>query len=183
MNLHLQSASYTATAKLLHWLMALAIVCLFAFGFYVSNMSLSPQKLQFMSYHKWAGVTVFGLALLRLIWRITHRPPLLPAHMNQLEQLAAHAGHALLYVLMFCVPLSGWLMSSAKGFQTVLFGLWPIPDLIEKNRELGKLLLTVHLGLNLLLAAVVVGHALAALKHHFKDRDDVLRRMLPFNPG
>ncbi len=173
------NTSYTSTAKVLHWLMALALVCLFAFGFYVSNMSLSPQKLQFMSYHKWAGVTVFLLALVRLSWRLGHRPPQLPAHMNKLEQLGAHAGHALLYLLMFCVPLSGWLMSSAKGFQTVLFGVLPIPDLIEKNRELGKLLLTVHLSLNLLLAAVVVGHALAALKHHFKDRDDVLTRMLP----
>jgi cytochrome b561 len=180
MNLHLQSSSYTATAKLLHWFMALAIACLFAFGFYVANMPLSPQKLQFMSYHKWAGVTVFLLALIRLSWRFTHRPPVLPAHMNTLEQFAAHAGHAMLYVLMFCVPLSGWLMSSAKGFQTVLFGVLPIPDLIGKDRELGKTLLTVHLGLNLVLAAVVAGHALAALKHHFKDRDDVLTRMLPF---
>jgi len=171
--------SYSATAKVLHWLMAAAIVCLFAFGFYVSNMPLSPQKLQFLSYHKWTGVTIFILALVRLAWRIMHRPPALPRHMGKLEQLVAHAGHVLLYLLMFSVPLSGWLMSSAKGFQTVLFGVFPIPDLLSKDRELGHLLLTVHLGLNLVLAAVVAGHVLAALKHHFKDRDDVLTRMLP----
>ena len=171
--------SYTTTAKVLHWLMAVTIICLFAFGFYVSNMALSPQKLQFLSYHKWTGVTIFLLALVRLTWRIMHRPPALPAHMGKLEQLVAHAGHGLLYLLMLSVPLSGWLMSSAKGFQTVLFGVFPIPDLLSKDRELGHLLLTVHLGLNLILAAVVIGHVLAALKHHFKDKDDVLARMLP----
>jgi len=173
--------SYTATAKFFHWLMAIAIVGLFAFGFYVSNMPLSPQKLQFLSYHKWTGVMIFILALVRLTWRISHRPPSLPAHMGRAEQLIAHAGHAVLYLLMLSVPLSGWLMSSAKGYQTVLFGVFPIPDLLSKDRELGHQLLTVHLGLNLMMAAVVVGHVLAALKHHFKDRDDVLKRMLPGN--
>ena len=169
---------YTMTAKVLHWLMALAIICMFGFGFYVGNLPLSPQKLQFLSYHKWTGVTLFTLALVRLSWRIMHRPPALPSHMGKVEQLVAHAGHCVLYLLMFSIPLSGWLMSSAKGFQTVLFGVLPLPDLIGKDRELGHLLQTVHLGLNLILAAVVVGHVLAALKHHFKDRDDVLTRMM-----
>ncbi|PRC90738.1 cytochrome b [Solimicrobium silvestre] len=173
------SAKYTSTAKFLHWLMAIAIICLFAFGFYMSNLPFSPQKLKLMSYHKWAGVTVFILALVRLSWRIMHRPPSLPAHMGRIEQLIAHAGHVMLYLLMLSIPVSGWLMSSAKGFQTVLFGVLPIPDLLSKDRELGHLLLTVHLGLNLVMAAVVIGHVLAALKHHFKDKDDVLIRMLP----
>lgn len=178
MSLATEKNVYTMTAKVLHWLMAVAIVCMFGFGFYVSNMSFSPQKLQFLSYHKWTGVTIFMLALVRLSWRIMHRPPALPAHMGKMEQLVAHAGHAVLYLLMFCIPVSGWLMSSAKGFQTVLFGVFPLPDLIGKDRELGHVLQTVHLGLNLILAAVVVGHVLAALKHHFKDRDDVLTRMM-----
>jgi cytochrome b561 len=99
--------------------------------------------------------------------------------MPKVMQLAAHAGHVLLYGLMIAIPLSGWLMSSAKGFQTVWFGVLPIPDLVTKNQELGKLLQTVHLSLNLLFVAVIVGHIGAALKHHFIDRDDVLTRMLP----
>jgi len=179
MQIDTTQTAYTSTAKFLHWLMAIAIISLFAFGFYVSNLPLSPRKLQFMSYHKWSGVTVFILALVRLSWRIMNRPPSLPIHMGGLEQLTAHAGHAMLYLLMLAIPLSGWLMSSARGFQTVLFGVLPIPDLLSKDRELGHLLLTVHLGLNLLLAAIVVGHVLAALKHHFKDKDNVLTRMLP----
>jgi len=170
---------YTATAISLHWLMAIALVALFAFGLYMTEMPLSPEKLKFYSWHKWAGVVLFLLVFVRLAWRLTHRPPTLPAHMPRGEQFIAHAAHALIYVLMFAVPLSGWLMSSAKGIQTVLFGLWPIPDLLEKNRELGHLLQTVHWGLNMFFAAVIVGHVAAALKHHFFDKDDVLTRMLP----
>ncbi|MEO8408938.1 MAG: cytochrome b [Propionivibrio sp.] len=133
------------------------------------------------SWHKWAGVSLFLLAGARLAWRIAHRPPALPGHMPRGEQWIAYVAHALLYVLMFAVPLSGWLMSSAKGIQTVLFGLWAIPDLLAKDRELGHLLETVHWGLNLLFAAIVAGHVGAALKHHFFDKDDVLTRMLPQN--
>jgi cytochrome b561 len=88
--------------------------------------------------------------------------------------------HHLLYVLMVAIPLSGWLMSSAKGFQTVYFGVLPLPDLLGKDKELGELLQTVHEILNLSLAALVVAHVGAALKHHLVDRDDVLSRMLPF---
>jgi cytochrome b561 len=116
---------------------------------------------------------------LRLLWRLTHRPPALPASMPKLMQFAAHAGHLLLYVLMIAIPLSGWLMSSAKGFQTVYFGVLPIPDLLDKNKEIGDLLALVHKSLNLLFVAVLAGHIGAALKHHFIDKDDILTRMLP----
>ncbi|HET7775351.1 MAG TPA: cytochrome b/b6 domain-containing protein, partial [Azospira sp.] len=75
--------------------------------------------------------------------------------------------------------LSGWLMSSAKGFQTVYFGILPIPDLIGKDADLGNLLKTVHMVLNYLMLALVATHAAAAVKHHLIDRDDTLRRMLP----
>jgi cytochrome b561 len=170
---------YTSTAIALHWLMAVAIIGAFALGLYMAGLPLSPDKLRLYSWHKWAGVSIFALVLVRLAWRIAHRPPALPAHMGRGEQLVAHAGHGLLYLLMLAVPLSGWLMSSAKGIQTVLFGVLPIPDLLEKNRELGDLLQTLHWGLNMLLAATVIGHTAAALKHHFVDRDDVLTRMLP----
>lgn len=170
---------YTATAIALHWLIALAIIGMVALGFYMTGLPFSPRKLQWYSWHKWTGVCVLLLALFRLGWRISHRPPALPQHINSLERLAAHAGHGMLYLLMFAIPLSGWLMSSAKGFQTVLFGVLPIPDLLERNPELGNLLAGVHGGLNVLLIAVVIGHAAAALKHHFIDKDDVLTRMLP----
>ncbi len=170
---------YTKTAKALHWLMAILFFGLLALGFYMHDLPLSPEKLKLYSWHKWAGVTAFLLVWLRLFWRVTHRPPALPANMPKTMQLAAHAGHLLLYVLMIAIPLSGWLMSSAKGFQTVWFGVLPIPDLIGKHKETGDLLQTLHMGLNLLFAAVIAGHIGAALKHHFIDKDDILKRMLP----
>lgn len=178
---HTPSAHYDATAKLLHWLMALMIFCLLGLGFYMQGLPLSPQKLQFYSWHKWAGVTVFFLALLRLVWRATHQPPALPGHMSTLERWGAKLGHFALYALMVAIPLSGWLMSSAKGVPTVWFGVVPLPDLLDKSEALGSLLEATHKYLNWLLIATLVGHVGAALKHHFIDRDDILVRMLP-NP-
>lgn len=170
---------YSGFAKGLHWLMALLIAGLVALGLYMHELPLSPQKLQLYSWHKWAGVTVFVLLLVRLATRIAFPPPPLPAQMSRLQQQAAHAGHLALYLLMLAIPLSGWVMSSAKGFQTVWFGVLPLPDLVGKDKALGALLAEVHETLSWVLVAAVVAHAAAALKHHFIDRDDVLARMLP----
>jgi cytochrome b561 len=170
---------YTATAKALHWAMAILIFGLLALGFYMHDLPLSPDKLKLYSWHKWAGVSAFLLVLVRLAWRTTHRPPPLPATMAPAMRIAAHAGHVLLYALMLAIPLSGWLMSSAKGFQTVWFGVLPIPDLLAKDKETGDLLQTVHMSLNLVFTVAIAGHIGAALKHHFIDRDDILTRMLP----
>jgi cytochrome b561 len=169
---------YTSTAKALHWGTALLIFGLLGLGFYMADLPLSPYKLQLYSWHKWAGVSLWLLVLVRLFWRATHRPPALPSHMGPLERLAAHAGHGLLYLLLLAIPLSGWLMGSAKGISTVWFGVLPLPDLIGKDKELGKLLQTLHWMLNMAMVAVLLGHVGAALKHHFINKDDVLRRML-----
>ena len=173
---------YTRTAILLHWLMAVLILGLFGLGIYMADLPLSPQKLKLYSYHKWAGITVLLLALTHVAWRIGHAPPPLPASQPQWQQMAAHAGHGLLYVLIFAAPLSGWLMSSALGFPVVWFGVLPLPDLIEKNRELGELLKLAHQYLNYTFLLVVTGHALAAVKHQWLDRDGTLSRMLPASP-
>jgi len=171
------TTTYHPIAKSLHWLMAVLILGLLALGIYMSDLPLSPQKLELYSWHKWFGVTVFLLLWLRLAWRVTHRPPALPETLSAPMRLAAHAGHAALYLLMLAIPLSGWLMSSAKGFQTVWFGVLPIPDLLGRDRELGDLLQQVHKLLNLLLMLTLAGHVLAALWHHFVLKDDTLRRM------
>ena len=94
-------------------------------------------------------------------------------------KLAAHGGHLALYGLMLAIPLSGWLMSSAKGFQTVWFGVLPLPDLIGKSLELGKALSGVHWTLNVALLVIVAGHVLAALMHQFVQKDGTLYRMVP----
>ncbi len=173
------TARYTGIAQLLHWTMALLLVGLLGVGLYMHDLPLSPQKLQLYSYHKWAGVTAFLLVLLRLLWLATHRPPALPATTTPAVRRASAAVHGLLYALMLAIPLTGWLMSSAKGFQTVWFGVLPIPDLLGKDKELGDLLRQTHAILNYVLIAVALGHVAAALKHQFVDKDGLLLRMLP----
>jgi len=173
------SERYTPGAIALHWLVAILILANLALGLYTVDLPLSPQKLRFFSFHKWIGVTVFILAAARLLWRLFHPAPALPASMPAWERRAAHATHALLYVLFFAAPLTGWLFSSASGFQTVYLGLIPIPDLLSKDKALADALRLAHKSINYAMAAVILIHVAAALKHHFIDRDDVLRRMLP----
>jgi cytochrome b561 len=167
---------YTRTAIVLHWLLALLIAAGFTLGVTMADMAISPRKLQLFSYHKWIGITVLGLVAIRLIWRLTHRPPPdLP--MPRWQRLAAHATHGLLYLLMLATPLCGWLYSSAAGYPVVYLKLWRLPDLISKNPAVAKVLVQVHSTLGWAMLWVVTLHVAAALKHHFFDRDATLRRM------
>lgn len=178
--MHDTATHYSRTAISLHWLVAAAIAATFSLGVYMHELPFSPEKLRLYSWHKWAGVTIFLLVVLRLLWRMRHPVPAPVAGMPRWQQRVAGAMHALLYLLMVMVPLSGWLMSSAKGVQTVWFGVLPLPDLLGKDKELGELLETVHKSLNFSMAGLVLAHTGAALKHHLVDRDEVLARMLPF---
>ncbi|MBS1220097.1 MAG: putative cytochrome b561 [Proteobacteria bacterium] len=168
---------YSTPAVVLHWLMALLIFAAFPLGLYMADLPLSPDKLKLYSYHKWIGVTVFLLVAVRLGWRLTHTPPPLPDGTPVWQRRVSATVHGLLYLLMIAIPLSGWLMSSAKGFQTVWFGVLPLPDLLEKDRELGDLLAGVHKALNFTLLALVILHVAAAFKHHFIERQPFLQRM------
>jgi cytochrome b561 len=171
------SAHYHPVAKTLHWLMSILIIGLLALGLYMHELPLSPKKLELYSWHKWFGVTVFMLVWLRLAWRMAHPAPPPPAGLSPLLKNIARAAHVLLYALMVLIPLSGWLMSSAKGFQTVWFGVLPIPDVLPRDKELGDLLEEIHEGLNAALMLTLGGHVVAALWHHFVLKDDTLKRM------
>jgi cytochrome b561 len=170
---------YTRTAIVFHWLVALMIIGAFGMGLIMTEMSLSPTKLKYYSWHKWAGVTILALATLRLLWRLSHPAPAYPASMPAWQKSSANALHGALYVLMFAVPISGYLYTLAAGFPVVWFGLFELPVLIDKNDELKPLLKAVHFWLNMTLAAAVAMHVAAALKHQLIDRDGVLKRMLP----
>lgn len=170
---------YSTPAIMLHWLMALMIIGLFALGLYMHELPFSLQKLKLYSWHKWTGITVFVLVLARLYWRKRNPPPPMTV-IPPWQQWAAHYGHITLYTLMLIVPLSGWLMSSAKGVQTVWFGVVPLPDLLAKNEGTGELLESVHKYLNYLFMVIVAGHLAAALQHHFLHKDDTLKKMAPW---
>jgi cytochrome b561 len=175
---------YTATAMALHWLLALALVGIFAVGLYMTSLPFSPARLKLYNWHKWAGVTILALSALRLLWRITHRAPALPAAvqaaMPRWQQIAHHGTHHLLYLLFFAVPLIGWAYSSAAGFPIVLFGLLPLPDFVPADQALAGLIKPWHQISAFAMAALVLLHVAGALKHALIDRDGLLQRMSPF---
>lgn len=171
---------YTATAIALHWVVAALIAGAFAIGLIAVELAVSPQKLKLYSWHKWIGVSIALLALVRITWRLWHPAPALPSGMRRWEQHVATGTHVLLYMLLLAVPVTGWLMSSASGFPVVYFGVLPLPDLVAKDKALADTLKLVHYALNKTLLVLVVLHVAAALKHHVLDHDDVLTRMLPF---
>ena len=169
---------YTCTAIALHWLLGLAILGSFTLGVYMADLPFSPTRLKLYNWHKWAGITILALSALRLVWRLTHRPPA-PPPMPAWQSAAAHAVHWALYALFFAVPLMGWAYSSAAGFPIVVYGVLPLPDFVASDRALAESLKPLHGLLAYTLMAVVLLHAAAALKHHFIDRDGLLNRMLP----
>ena len=170
------AARYGGVAILLHWLLALMIVGAFGVGLYMADLPVSPSRLKLYSYHKWAGITILALSALRLLWRLTHRPPADPP-MPAWQARAAHATHGLLYALFFIVPLVGWAYSSAAGFPIVWFGVLPLPDFVPVDKALAEAIKPWHQRSAMLLAALVLLHVAGALKHHWIDRDGLLRRM------
>jgi cytochrome b561 len=169
---------YDGLAMLFHWVLAIAIIGSFSVGWYMADLPFSLTRLKLFNWHKWAGVTILALSALRLLWRLTHRPPAdLP--MPGWQKLGAHAVHWLLYAAFFAVPLSGWAYSSAAGFPIVWFGVLPLPDFVGKDKELAETLKQVHQLFAYGLGLLVLAHLGAVVKHVVLDKDGLLRRMLP----
>ena len=172
---------YDVIARLLHAVLGVALVGVFAVGLYMADLPFSPDRLKLYNWHKWAGVTILTLSFLRLMWRLTRRAPALPAAIREAmpawQSFAHHATHGGLYVLFFAVPLAGWAYSSAAGFPVVPFGLFQLPDFVPVSEGLADVVKPVHKYAAYGLAALVVLHVAGALKHHFVDRDGLLRRM------
>jgi cytochrome b561 len=180
MPIRTSSGRYTAVAQGLHWLIAGLIVTQFVLAIAADDLPLGAHKLALLARHKSFGMTVLMLAALRLLWRLKNSPPDLPSGMTPLERMLARSTHVAFYVLLFAMPITGWLMSSAKNYSVSWFGLFTWPNLIGKNETAFDLLRTTHHILSYILFAIAVLHILAALKHHFWNKDDVLLRMLPF---
>lgn len=174
----LSASHYTRTAVGLHWAVAGLILTALFMGWTMTDMEVSPQRLKVYNWHKWVGVTVLVLAVLRLVWRLTHRPPPLPDAVPAWQRVAAHAGHGLLYLLMLVMPVTGWIYSNYSGYPVVYLGRIPLPNLVERDRELAAVWVQIHATLGIILAVVVAGHVLAALYHQFIARDGTLTRML-----
>jgi cytochrome b561 len=174
-------------SQFLHWLIVVLLIVQVALAIRANYLPLS-RKISPLAWHKSVGITILALAVLRLLWRWVNPTPLLPGTLKPYERVLASFTHATLYILLFVMPLTGWMMSSARGFPVAWFGFFPkswfgsvqLPDLVPKNKSLYDVMLTTHHALQWVLYTIVFLHVAAALKHHFLLKDDVLRRMLPF---
>jgi cytochrome b561 len=179
LNQELDSTRYNRIAQLLHWLIAALIFTQFALAWYADELPLGVHKLALFARHKSFGMTILMLAILRVLWRVKNPPPPLPNSMSPSERFLARVTHVAFYILLFAMPLTGWMMSSAKNYSVSWFGLFTWPNLIAPDTAAFELLKSTHDSLSDLLFALAALHILAALKHHFWNRDDVLLRMLP----
>lgn len=180
MQLRNDASRYGLIAQLFHWIIVALIITQFVLANKADDLPIGAARLATLTQHKSFGLTILGLAILRVLWRFAGTTPALPVTTPRWQNRTAHASHFLLYALLFVIPLLGWFMSSARNFPVSWFGLVTLPDFIEPSRAAYDFFHAAHETAAKVLAIVAIVHALAALKHHFIDRDDVLRRMLPF---
>ncbi len=181
---------YDNVAIFLHWIIALAIILQLASGIWMVGaiQDEETQKIaySFYQYHKSLGLIILIFSIFRLFWRITHKAPALPESMTKLEKLAANTSHILLYLFIIIIPLTGWALvsTSSYGFPTIIFGLfeWPhISFLVDASNkaQLHKISSLSHKYIAFLMILLLIIHISAALKHHFINKDNILKRMLP----
>ena len=168
---------YSHIAISLHWIMAIVILTTWTIAQIAGGMPVSPERILAISWHKWLGLTVLWLVFVRLFWRATHPAPELAVRLPAWQERIMQLTHLAFYLLMIAIPIIGWLMSSAKGYTVNYFGLYELPDLVLKDKATGILLKQTHEILANILISLVALHVLAALKHHFWDKDGLLKRM------
>jgi len=171
--------TYGVVAKSFHWLLFLILTFSVVVGNFLASMPKGAEKLQAAGMHKSFGVVLLMLIMLRLVWRLINETPRLPDETTAGKAFWAKAMHRGLYVLMFAQPLSGIMMSQAAGIPVSFFGLFECPVFLNKDPELAKTFLSVHGTVWILLVISVIGHAGAALNHHFIKKDNVLKQMTP----
>ncbi len=171
---------YNISMRILHWLMAILILCLIAVGFYMEGLPKEdPIKYTLYGLHKSFGVMIIFLFVVRIITRIRSSIPPLPEGIKPLEKKLSHGIHHLLYLFMILVPVSGYVMSDAGGHDVKFFGLL-MPDFFEKNKEIGGIAHEMHEIIPYVLLGIVILHVAGAIKHRFFEpkENDVIGRML-----
>ncbi len=179
------STRFDAVSISLHWLLAALIVVAFFVGLYMADLHFSPLRFRLFNWHKWLGMVVLALSIARLVWRAAgHAPPPLPPATPTWQRTAYRVTHLVFYLLFFAVPLLGWAYTSAVGVPVVWFGWLPLPDFVPVDKPFGEeVLKPLHGFASYALAAIVVLHVAAALKHQLIDRDHLLTRMWPSWPN
>ena len=176
------TASYSAFAKTLHWLVAVLLACQFATAALMPDVHVGTPVDGTLSLHFSFGIVIAVLMMIRLAHRLRHPVAVAPGEAPRWERQLARASHLLFYAVLIVGPFLGWAAASAHGQQVSLFGVLPLPALAPLKAKWGLLAGDVHgLGMWTLLGLVTL-HAAAALFHHFIRHDGVLRRMLPVGP-
>lgn len=171
--------SYTGTAKAFHWLTVLGIALVIPLGIGMVNAEPGPLQNRLFDAHRSFGIVILVITAMRLAWRQLHPPPRLPDDLPDWQSRTALITHWTLYVLLFVIPILGWLGSNYFGASVSIFGLFTLPDLVAKNRDLAEVILRAHVACVAALVGVLALHIGAAIHHHVVRRDLVLRRMMP----
>lgn len=174
-------AEYTSTAKLLHWLMALLWLSAWFIGIAATHWRDELNAHHELTYlHKAIASTILFLTVIRVFWVITHPAPPLPSSMSNAAKHIAHLGHLAIYLLaLVALPLSGWYWSSVADKPIMVAGLFQLPPLVAPAEHLYDLAKAIHTYSSWLCGMLISGHVVVAIKHHFLDRDGILKRMLP----
>ena len=176
--------NYSKVAIGFHWLIALMIIGLIIFGLLMTNPDM-PNRFALYQLHKSFGICVLILSVLRLLWRLGHKPPPLPAGMKGWEVAAAKFTHIAFYIIMIGMPLLGWAMVSSTELviPTRIFNTIPWPDMpgLPRDKALSDIFKNLHYWIGRATIVLILLHIGAALKHHFVNKDNVLGRMLPFS--
>lgn len=179
MNIRNSLTQYGMVISLLHWIIAIIIICLLIFGLYMVKLPISLEKLKFYGYHKEFGILVLMLAVFRTIWRMTDITPLLPDYMPRSQKFAARFVHYLFYVFMFAMPITGWMITSAAGLPVSFFGWFVLPNLISTHDSTQIAFTQIHKWLGWALIGIIALHILATIHHYIFYKDNLLRRIWP----
>ena len=171
---------YDAGARFFHWAVVVLVLATVPIGIAMNDLvAEGPVQDALYVIHESIGVTILCLMVLRLGWRLGHGAPAPAAELNRLERVSSQAVHALLYLVLLAMPITGYLLVVAGDFPLTYFGLFDVPRLVAKNEPLSKFAENAHLALQWVVYVLVAMHAGAALHHHFVRGNGVLRRMLP----
>ncbi len=171
------ASSYGSVTKFSHWLIVVLVIGMLIMGFCMGLLPSNGIKGELYNVHKLTGLTILILMILRLIWAFINPKPVLLGNLSQLQTVAAHTVHWLFYATLIAMPLVGWIMSSAAGKYPHLFGLqFALP--IAKNKPVAELFSELHEILAYVIIALICLHVLAALWHHFVNKDATLSKIV-----
>ncbi len=165
-------------SKLLHWLIATLMLCLIPLGWYMTGLSNEdPMYYRALDLHQTLGLGMLVFFIAKVAWLVISPSPLLVGTHTKWEHRTAWAVHSLLYTAMFLLPITGYLFSTSQGDPVSIYDLFEIPGVTELSKESADLVITLHMYIAYSGATLIVIHILAAIKHHFIDKDETLIRM------